>query len=128
MPYWSASGNCSLSRVKRAASVSPVQVLHDQEVGAVLIPDIEQRADVRVRQRGDSSCLALEALPRGKISGQVRRKDFDGDGALKPCVSGLVDLTHPPCADEGKDLVRPEGRACLERHLFRAIIRSRRPD
>jgi len=36
-------------------------VLHHQERPAVLLTDVEERADVRVRERGDRLGLALEA-------------------------------------------------------------------
>ena len=39
-----------------------LQVLHDQEVDAVLTPDIEDRADVGMRERRDRLGLALEPL------------------------------------------------------------------
>ena len=50
----------------------PVQILHDEEIDAVLLPDVMERADVRVGQRGYGAGLALETLPGGRVVGQVR--------------------------------------------------------
>jgi hypothetical protein len=33
------------------------------------------------------------------------RKDFDRDGAVKACVAGAVDFSHPARAESRKDLV-----------------------
>ena len=74
----------------------PVQILHDEEIDAVLLPDVEQRADVRVRQRRDGAGLALETLAGGRVAGQVRRQDLEGDGAVQARISRPVDLPLPP--------------------------------
>ena len=44
------------------------EVLHHQEVGPVLVTDVEQLADVRVRQARDRARLALETLPGGGVA------------------------------------------------------------
>ena len=49
----------------------PVEILHDQEVDAVLAADVEDRADVGMRQRGDRLGLALEPLLQIGIGGDV---------------------------------------------------------
>ena len=41
-----------------------LQVLHHQEIGAVVLPDVEQPADVRMTERGDEPRFAGEALLR----------------------------------------------------------------
>jgi hypothetical protein len=40
----------------------PFQVLHHQEIGALLVADVIQRADVRMVERGNGLRLALKAL------------------------------------------------------------------
>ena len=57
----------------RAAQRDAVQVLHDQEVDAVLTPDVMERADVRMIQRRDRARFALEALACSRIVGHVAR-------------------------------------------------------
>ena len=39
-----------------------VEVLEYQEVGVAVAADVEQRADVRMLERRDRACLALEPL------------------------------------------------------------------
>ena len=40
----------------------PVQILHHEVVGAILLADIEDRTDVRVAERGQGPRFALEAV------------------------------------------------------------------
>jgi hypothetical protein len=40
----------------------PFQVLHDQEVDAILAADVEHWADMRMIQGGQGFCLQLESL------------------------------------------------------------------
>ena len=44
--------------------------LHHQEVRVALVPDVEERADVGVVQRGDRLRLALEALATLLVLGE----------------------------------------------------------
>jgi hypothetical protein len=60
----------------------PVQVLHDEEIRPVLLPDVEERADVRMRERRDSSRFAFEPLTRCGIVGQVGWQDLESDRAV----------------------------------------------
>ena len=75
------------------------QVLHHQEVHALLLADVVQRANVRMRQLGDGAGLALEALVQVREVGKPGREDLDGDGAVEACVPGPVDLAHAPRGD-----------------------------
>ncbi len=56
----------------------PFDVLHDDEVDAVLAADIVERTDVWMVQAGDGSGFPLESLPDFGMTGYVRGKDFDG--------------------------------------------------
>ena len=76
-----------------------LQVLHHQEVDAVLAADVVEDADVRMAQRRDRAGLALEALA-SLLRRRVRGQDLDGDDSLEARVAGPVDLAHSP---------RPEG-------------------
>ena len=50
----------------------PFEELHHQVVGAVLVPDVEERADVRVAERGNGARLAREPLARVGVADQRR--------------------------------------------------------
>jgi hypothetical protein len=95
------------------------QVLHHQEVHAVLAADIVENADVGVLQARDGPGLTLKPGAEIRIRTEVGGKDFDGDGALQPRVARLVDLAHAARAQCADDLIRPElgaggqGHFCL---------------
>ncbi len=69
-----------------------LQVLHDQEVDAVLTADVMERANVRVVQAGDGLHLALEPLLQIGVSGEGVGEDLQGNLAVELRVSGLPDL------------------------------------
>ena len=85
----------------QGASLQPLgkrvafDVLHNEEVDAVLISDIVERADMRVVELRDDFGFALEALLALRAFGEMLREHFDGNGALKASVFRLVHLT--PC-------------------------------
>ncbi len=60
----------------------PFEILHDEEVDAVLAANVEDRADVGVRQRRDRLGLALEPLFQIRVGGDVLGEHLDGDGAV----------------------------------------------
>ena len=74
----------------------PLQKFHDEKVDAVLVTDVVERADVRVRQRRDRLRLPLEALTHLGVRGQMRWEDFDRDGPVQPRVLRPIDLPHSP--------------------------------
>ncbi len=85
--------------------------LHHEEGGAVLLPDVEQRADVGVIQLRDRARLALEPLAELRSGGDLRGQRLDGDAAIEPRVAGLVDLAHAAGAQRADDFIRTETRA-----------------
>ncbi len=61
-------GPQQLGERQRSARETPLQrfslnVFHDEEVAAVLVPDVVDRADMRMVERGDGTRFALEAKP-----------------------------------------------------------------
>ena len=84
------------------------EILHDQEVGAVLRADVVKRADIRMLQRGNGFGLALHALLQFRVSGEMRRQNLDGDGAVEASVLGAIDLAHAACAERREDFVGTE--------------------
>src|SRR3954469_12538598 len=65
----------------------------DEILAPVEQPDIVNRQDVRMIQRGGRLGLAWKALSRRGIH-QVRREDLDGDIAAQPRVARAIDLSH----------------------------------
>jgi hypothetical protein len=82
---------------------------HHQVVDAILMADVVQRADVGMVQGRDGSCFAFEPLLVRGIRRELR-EDLDGDGALEPCISRTVDLSHSPHTEQGENLIRAQTR------------------
>jgi hypothetical protein len=87
-----------------------LEQLHDQEAAAVVPPDVEERADVRVIQRGDGTGLALEAGLRQRIAGSAGRKDLDRDVPVEPGVPAAVHLPHATRTEDGRFSYGPSRR------------------
>ena len=98
--------------------------LHDQVVGTVLAADVVQRADVRMTQRGHRPRLALEALPRLGIGGDLPRQDLDGHRAIEAGIGGAVDLAHAAGPEGCVDPVGAERLTGVEGHRIREPPRS----
>ena len=94
----------------------PFEVFHDEILGPVLVADVVEDADVRMRQARDRPRLALEAFAEAGARGEMRREDFDGDGAVEPRVDGAVHLAHPAGPDRRLDLVRSDAGPGAQRH------------
>ena len=89
----------------------PLEVLHHQVLDAVLIADVVERADVRMRQLRDRLCLPLKALPDLGGRGQVRGQDLDRDRSIEPRVPRLPHLPHAAGSKRGENLVGTEARS-----------------
>jgi hypothetical protein len=82
-----------------------LDILHDDEVDAVLAANLVNRDDVgMIESRSCPRLLNEAALPAG-IAGFVGWKDFDGNGPVQLAVTSLVNLSHPPSTQQGGDLV-----------------------
>ena len=69
--------------------------------------------DVRMVQRGEHFCFALETREPIRVSCKRGRQDLDRDLAFEPGVGRSIDLAHAPFADLGGDLVGAEtGAGC----------------
>ncbi len=90
-----------------------LEILHHQVLGAVLVADVVQRADVRVAQARDRLRLALEPRPDRLVGGEAIRQHLDRDEPVEPRVEGTVDLAHSAGAHQLLDLVRSEPCSCF---------------
>ena len=88
-----------------------VEVLHDDESAAVLLPDVMDRADVGVIEGGCRLRLALEAGERQGISGHRLREKLESDEAMQARVFRLVNHAHAPAAQFLDDAVVRDGLA-----------------
>ena len=71
-----------------------VEEFHDEVIGVLVPSDVVDRADVRMRERGDGLGFAFEPRAELGIRGEFRGKDLDGDGAVEPCIPRPVHLAH----------------------------------
>jgi hypothetical protein len=72
----------------------PLEQLHHQVIGAVVVADVVKRADVRVVEVGDRACLALETGADFRVRGEVGRQHLDRDVTTQAGIPGAVDLAH----------------------------------
>ena len=92
------------------------QELADDVRLALVRAGVEHSEDVRVIQRGRSSCFLVEAAQAIRVCRVARREDLDRNIAPKALVACGVDLTHAPLAQQGYYLVRADEGARHESH------------
>ena len=101
-----------LSRRQRAPTDERAKRLAAEELGhrvddAVLLAEIMDGEDVRVRECGDGAGLALEAGARRFVRGEPGRQELDGHLAIEREVARAVHLAHAPGAERCDDLYWP---------------------
>jgi len=100
-----------------AARLEPLHhQVRDAAVGAVGAPHVEERADVRMAERGDRAGLALEAGAAVGIGGELVRQHLDRDEPVEPRVAGGEDLAHTPAPQRAHDFVGTEPLARRQAH------------
>ena len=92
------------------------QKLHDGIGDAVLRPEVEDREDVRMRERRDRLRLALEPGQRLGIGRDGERQDLDRHVPVELLIPSPVHLSHAARADRRKDFVGAEARTGRECH------------
>ena len=112
---------------RSALEAGPQGVAFEQlrdDVGCTVVgADVVDGEDVRVVQGAGGAGLLLEAAELLAI-GDPLEENLDRDLALQAGVTGAVDLTHRPRAEQPHDLVRAESRAGLERHRYTPAPRA----
>ena len=73
-----------------------VEQLHHGVGRVALVAELEDRDDVRMRERRDGQRLTLEARERLRVGRRGRRQHLDGDIAMEPEVARPIDLAHAP--------------------------------
>ena len=104
------------------------EILHHEVVNLLVTADVVDGADVRMRQRGNRSCLALESRAAIRIGGEVGRQHLHRHRAIEPRVTGCVDLAHSAGSKGRNDFVRAEAHAAVEGQTGAEIIRCRQPE
>ena len=78
------------------------------------LPDLVDRHDVRMVQRGGCLRLLDEACDQLLHVDQLRREDLDGDMPVQRRVVRLVDLSHSSDAENGDDRIVSDDSAGRE--------------
>ena len=103
----------------------PREQLHHDERLAVHLAGVEDRDDVRVRERGGGTGLGLEPRPDLGIAGQVGTQQLHRDRTPEAAVGAGAHLAHPALADDLSKFVAP-GQLHVElrsRHGVRVVPR-----
>ena len=77
-----------------------------RSVGAVLVTDVVEYADVRMIQTGDGFGFTLEALLVGGIGRKPRRKNLDGHHTFQPGIPSAIHFAHAARAQRPDNLIR----------------------
>src|SRR5687767_4599597 len=102
------------STMQPAGERVPLQKLHHQ----IIVADVVERADVRMRKLGDCARLARQAQLASRIGSQRVGQYFHRDFPVQARVDRPPDLTHSARADPRGDLVRTEAVAANDVHGF----------
>ena len=78
-----------------------VDVLHDDEVGAVVLAPVEDRHDVGVGQVGGGLRLPAEPLDERAVDRELGEEDLQRHGPVELEVHGAVHLGHAAASDRG---------------------------
>src|SRR5690349_6544109 len=84
------------------------QQLADDIGRAIGLPQVINRKDVGMVERGRGARLLLEAAQALGVSRELRWQYLDGNLAPKARVARAIDLTHSPRADRAEDFVGAE--------------------
>jgi hypothetical protein len=103
----------------RLAQGLAAQVLHHDEVEAVVVRDVVDGHDVGVIERGRRARLAEEAGPARRVARTVGGQDLERDEAVEPGIAGLVHDGHASLAQLLHDLVVEEPPAD---HRFARVV------
>src|ERR1019366_10388882 len=94
--------------------------LHDDQVPAIRLHELVNRADVRMLKTRSGNCLAAEALTTLRVPGEILRQHLDCHHSLKARVTGPVNLAESSSTEKLKNLEVIERRAACDQRCMRA--------
>ena len=89
----------------------PFEQLHGDEVPPALMPDLVNRADVGMVQRGGGARFTLETFQRLGIGGELFGQEFQSNMATEAEVLGFVHHAHAAATQLFKNAVMGDGLA-----------------
>ncbi len=123
VPQREVEGKCASAESIRERLA--FQIPHDQEVDAIVMTDVMERADVRMIEVRDGARFALEPLAERRVGRELFGEHLDGDNTIQSGVAGLLDLAHPARAERRYHLVRTDSETgCKHLHNGCGACRS----
>jgi hypothetical protein len=95
-------------RVHDLLEVPAPEKLHHDERRVLFLAELVDRHDVAVLQPRDGLRLAMEAVARRGVAGEIDQHQLDRDVALEHLVVRAVQHTHPAPSDALDDVVAPD--------------------
>src|SRR3954454_4452085 len=92
-----------------------LEILHDEELNAVLLADVAKGTDVRMVEARERFGLLCESLLRAR-STIAGAEHLDRDESAHACIARSIDLAHATCAQSALDLIGTDACATLEGH------------
>ena len=86
-----------------AIEVAPAQQLHGDEQEAVVVAEVDDLQDVRVRQHRGALGLAIEALGQRRVAGHGVVQHLERDLLAEVGLLGEVDAAHGAGAEQPLD-------------------------
>ena len=104
------------------------EAFHYEEVDVVMTPDVVERADVGMRQRGNRLGLARKSRAQLRLQRNAGGYDFDCNRPIEADISGAEDLAHSAGAEETLYAIGTKRRAATDVRTIREERRRRCPD
>ena len=82
------------------------EILQHQEIDIVVVPDVVERADVRVGERGDCLGFAIEARAELRVVRERLGEDLQGNSAMQTRVLRPIHLAHAAGTEQAFDSIR----------------------
>ncbi len=96
------------SFAEEAPEIRSVDELASEVEDAVRLPHVEDRHEVRIRERRRRAHFALEAPPAVRVARKRLLQDLDRHLPPESRVPGPIDLAHPARTDDGDHFIGSE--------------------
>src|SRR5262249_61369694 len=84
------------------------------------------RTNIRMIQRREQFCFALESGETIGVRVKLFRQRFDGDASIESSIARSIDLPHASLAEQGNDFMGTELSTNGQGHVSQWIIEQRR--
>ena len=91
-----------------------MQILHHEEVDAIVMAEIVERTNVWMREPRDRTRLVRKPGATAGVGCPVSRQDLERDVTVEPGIAGSIDFTHPASAGEPFDLEHADARSWFQ--------------